>query len=332
MMEDGTDYMIPIFISQVSSPNSNQTDFQHLLSANNTEDSNRNHLDPNGFYLRLNFNSNRGANRRSSIQLLSHSIEEETRRCQEQLDIIRQTKSRLEAEAGQLERVNEGLRSDNEIRELMALEQAIKRLENELSECQMLANQSTEDLTLKTAVASATRMKRYETECALRELQLSICRRKLEYATARALDTEDDSIDDDQTAVLNLPEEEERIAVLQRELDELNHANNRALSELREAELVQENRQANLTRTKMEVEHRISIGTSECEARRHNLAEKRQQLERNQSYLMTVSQKIALEKLSEIELLQHIALIEAARTVEQLERSAQSILATNNVR
>lgn len=332
MMDDGSDYMmpIPIFIPQLRSPSNNQTDFQqHQLSPNTNEDANRNHLGASGFYLQLAFNGNRGANRPNTLQVASQSMEEEARRCQEQLDASRQTLSRLESEVAQLERANEALRSDSEVRELMALEQAIKRLEEELTECRNLAIQSTEDLALKTALASATRTKRFETEGALRELQLSICRRKLEYATARALD-DDESEDEDQASVMNLPEEEERITTLQNELEELSQSNNRAMAEVQEAERLNATRQNDLVRTQLDVEHRIAMGGSECEARRQNLTEKRQLLERNLSYLVTLGQEIAREKLAEIELLQLSALIEAARKVEQLERTAQGLMAANN--
>ena len=334
MMDDGTDYMmpIPIFVPQLRSPINNQTDFQQhqQLSPSINEDANRNHLmGTSRFYLHLTFNGNRGPNRTNTMQMASQSMEEEARRCQEQLDASRQTLSRLEAEVAQLERVNDGLRSDNEVRELVALEQGIKRLEEELAECRNLAIQSTEDLALKTALASATRTKRFETECSLRELQLSICRRKFEYATARVLDN-DDSNDEDPSSVMNLPEEEERIMTLQNELQELNQSNNRAMAEVQEAERLNATRQNDLARTQLDVEQRIAMGGSECESRRQNLTDKRQQLERNLSYLITLGQEIAREKLKEIETLQFSALIEAARKVEQLERSAQGFVAASN--
>ena len=293
MMDDGTDFLmpIPIFIPQLRSPSDNQTEFhqRNQFSPNRNEDNNRNHLAASDFYLQLTFNGSRGANRPSSIQLCSQSIEEEARRCQQELDVSQQTLSKLEAEVVQLERTNEGLRSESEVRELMALEQVIKCLEEELVQCRTSAVKSTEELVQKTAAAKAARTKRFETECALRELQLSICRRKLEYATAKALDDEDDGSASDEDAsatVSNLPEEEERITTLQKELEELSQLNNRALVEAQETERLNATRQSEFARTQLDVEQRISMGRSECEARRQNLSEKRQQLDRNLSYLV----------------------------------------------
>lgn len=322
MMDEETDYMIPIFIPQLRSPTGNQQ-----LSPNNSEDTNRNQLESNGFYLHLSFSGNRGVNRPSSIQLPSQSVEEEARRCQEQLDISRQTLSRLEGEVVQLERVNESLRSDSEFRELINLEQAMARFEQDLSDCRILAQQSTQELANKIAMANAIRTKRFETERALRELQLSICRRKLEYATARALD---ESTEEDPLPVSNLPEEEERMAELQNELDELNRTNLRAVAEVQEADRLNANRQNDLVRTQRDVEQRISMGNSECAVRRQNLSDKRQQLDRNLSYLARLGQQIAREKIAEIELLQQFVLIEAARKLDQLERNALGLMAVSS--
>lgn len=326
MMDEETDYMIPIFIPQLRSPINNPTEFQSQLPSNScTEDANRNHLESSGFYLHLSFNENRGNSRASSYQLASQSTEEESRRCQEQLDISRQTLSRLEAEVAQLERVNEGLRTDSEFRELLNLEQAMKRFEQELADCRALALQSSQDLSLKITLANVARSKRFEIELALRELQLSICRRKLECATARALD---DSAEEDPMPVSNLPEEEERMTKLQTDLEELNQTNLKAIFEVQEAERLNLTRQNDLIRIELEVERQMSMGNSECEARRHNLSEKRQQLERNSSYLVTLNQNIAREKIREIELLQQVVLVEAARKLDQLERNAFGIMAT----
>ncbi|XP_046458242.1 tropomyosin-like [Daphnia pulex] len=337
MMDDGSDFLlpIPIFIPQLRSPSDNQTEFQqqNQFSPNRNEDSNRNRLATSEFYLQLTFNGSREVNRPSSIQLSSQSMEEEAMRCQQQLVASQQTLAKLEAEVVQLERTNEGLRSESEVRELMALEQVIKCLEEELIQCRASSVKSNEDLVSKTAIAKTTRTKRFETECALRELQLSICRRKLEYATAKALDDEDDgsSSDEDASAtVSNLPEEEERISSLQKELEELSQLNNRALIEAQEAERLNANRQSELARTQLDLEQRISMGRSECEARRQNLSEKRQQLDRNLSYLVQLGQDITQEKLAEIGLLQQIALIEAAQKIENLERSARCLLAGNS--
>nr|CAG4651422.1 EOG090X0GJG [Simocephalus serrulatus]SVE94574.1 EOG090X0GJG [Simocephalus serrulatus] len=250
-MMDEEEYMIPIFIPHLRSPNNQQ------LSPIINEDTNRNQLESNGFYLHLSFSGNRGINRPSSIQLPSHSVEEEAKRCEEELDISRQTLSRLESEVAQLERVNEGLSSDNEFRELINLEQAMKRFEQDLADCRILAQQSTQELANKTAMAIAIRTKRLETERTLRELQLSICRRKLEYATARALD--ESTTEEDPLPVSNLPEEEERMAELQGELDELNQKNIRAEAEVQEAYRHNATRQNDLARTQRDVEQRISI-------------------------------------------------------------------------
>lgn len=327
MMDEETDYMIPIFIPHLRSPTGNQTDQFQPQQLSPDEDGNRNQMETNGFYLHLSFSGNRGVNRPSSIQLPSHSVEEEARRCQEQLDISRQTLSRLENEVAQLERVNDGLRSDNEFRELINLEQAMKRFEQDLADCRIHAQQSTQELANKIAMANAVRTKRFETERALRELQLSICRRKLEYATARALD---ESTEEDPLPVSNLPEEEERMTALQKELEELNQASIRAMTEVQEADRVNANRQNDLIRTQRDVEQRISMGSSECVARRQNLSDKRQQLDRNLSYLASLGQEIAREKISEIELLQQFVLIEAARKLEQLERNALGLMAVNS--
>ncbi|KAK4009868.1 hypothetical protein OUZ56_019012 [Daphnia magna] len=338
MMDDVSDYMtpIPIFLPELQNPSDNQTEFQsqHEFSPDRNENTNRNHLATSSFCLQLTFNGIRGADRPSSIQLSSQSLEDEARQSEEQLAASRQTLSILEDEVLKLERANKELCSESEIKELLVLEQAINRLEEELAQCRTSAINSSEELVLKTAAAKATRTKRFETECALRELQLSICRRKLEYATAKALNEEDEgscsSDEDSSISVSNLPEEEERINILQNELEELNQLNNRALSEAKEAELLNANRQSELARAQLDVEQKISMGRSECEARRQNLDEKRRQLEINCSYLVTLRQKTAHAKLGEIALLQQIALIDAARKVENLERLAQNLIGANS--
>lgn len=329
-MEDETEYMLPIFIPHLQSPMIG-TEFQHSLSSPATnEDSNRNLVETTGFFLHLTFNgNNRGPNRSTTIQLASQSTEDEAKRCQEQLDTVRQNLLRLETDAAGLERANEVLRSDNEFRELMNLEQNMKRLKQELVNSRALAIQSKEDLTNKLAAANASRTKRFEAERALRELQLCICRRKLEYATARALD-DTESSEDDLEPVSNLPEEEERITSLQRNLTELSELNIRAVYEVQEAERLNATRQSDLIRTQLEVEKRISMGENECAIRRQSLTEKRHQLERNISYLATVGQEIAREKISEIELLQQFVLIEAARKLDQLERNALGLMSNLN--
>ncbi|KAI9558584.1 hypothetical protein GHT06_015372 [Daphnia sinensis] len=338
MMDDVSDYMtpIPIFLPELLNPSDNQTEFQsqHEFSPDGNENTNRHHLGTSSFSLQLTFNGIRGVNWPSSIQLSSQSLEDEARQSEEQLAASRQTLSRLEDEVLQLERANKGLSSESEVADLLVLEQYINRLEEELAQCRTSAINSSEELVLKTAAAKATRTKRFETECALRELQLSICRRKLEYATAKALNEEDDgscsSDEDSSISVSNLPEEEERINILQNELEELNQLNNRALSEAKEAELLNANRQSELARAQLEVEQKISMGRSECEARRQNLDEKRRQLEMNHSYLVTLRQKTTHAKLEEIALLQQTALIDAARKVENLERAAQNLIGANS--
>lgn len=321
MMEEETEYMLPIFIPHLSG------DSLGSCPSTGTEDANRNHLETNhtGFYLHLAFNGNRGSNRSSTIQLASQSTEDEAKRCQQQLETVRQNLGRLETEAARLERANEVLRSDNEFRELINLEQSMKTYEQDLIHSRALAVQSSEDLAIKITSANTSRTKRFEAERALRELQLSICRRKLEYATARALDDTESSAEDDVEPVLNLPEEEERIASLQKGLRELSELNVRAVLEAQEAERLNATRQSELIRTQLEVEKRISMAEKECAIRRMNLTEKRQQLDRNMTYLATLGQEIAREKVSEIELLQQFVLIEAARKLDQLERNALNL-------
>lgn len=293
-MNDEPVYMTPIpTFSPLQS--SSETEFHSQLeySSDRNEDTNRNHLESGSFYLQLTFNGNRRTNGPSSIQLSSQSLENEARRYEEQLISSQDTLSRLEAEVAQLERANKDLSSESEVSDLMELEQVINRLEEELAQCRASAISSSEELVLKTAAAKVTRTKRFETEHALRELQLSICRRKLEYATAKALSEEDDigdsSDEESSISVLNLPEEEERITTLQNELDELTELNNRALSEAKEAELRDAYRQNELARAQVDMEQRISMSRSECEARRQNLEEKRQQLEINRSYLVNTN-------------------------------------------
>nr|SVE83385.1 EOG090X0GJG [Daphnia magna] len=181
---------------ELQNPSDNQTEFQsqHEFSPDRNENTNRNHLATSSFCLQLTFNGIRGADRPSSIQLSSQSLEDEARQSEEQLAASRQTLSILENEVLKLERANKELCSESEIKELLVLEQAINRLEEELAQCRTSAINSSEELVLKTAAAKATRTKRFETECALRELQLSICRRKLEYATAKALNEEDEEL------------------------------------------------------------------------------------------------------------------------------------------
>lgn len=94
----------------------------------------------------------------------------------------------------------------------------------------------------------------FQTECALRELQLSLCRRKLEYSTAKKASKkradieegddepmEEEEYEDDDPSHMSdedfafmkiLNEEEERIEQLTRELDELNRDNSAALAEM----------------------------------------------------------------------------------------------------
>ncbi|XP_059351907.1 leucine zipper putative tumor suppressor 2-like [Daphnia carinata] len=300
MMDDVSDYMtpIPIFIPELLNPSDNQAQFQSQqeFSSDSNENTNRNQLGISSFSLQLTFNGIRGANWPSSIQLSSQSLEDEARQSEEQLDASRQTLSRLEDEVLQLERANKELSSESEVTELMVLEQFISRLEEELAQCRTSAINSSEESVLKAATAKATRTKRFETECALRELQLSICRRKLEYATAKALNEEDDgscsSDDEASISVSNLPEEEERINILQHELEELNQVNNRALSEAKDAELLNAKRQ----RAQLEVEQKISMGRGRYEERRQHLEEKRRQLEINHSYLVKMKNAEELQQ------------------------------------
>ena len=168
---------------------------------------------------------------------------------------------------------------DEEDQQVQQMERDVQRAADELGELWQLAKQSTEELARKTAAAKAARTRRYnfrqinpfrvlfdfliflsfQTECVLRELQLSLCRRKLEYSTSRRerrkkengisdgpadndepMEEEDDFDDDDPSmssaedmALMQiLSAEELRIEQLTKELDDLSRNNGKAIADM----------------------------------------------------------------------------------------------------
>jgi len=309
-MENETDYIIPLMIP----PRTSRTNQQ-----NNSEptDSNGNQLNvESAFVIQLTY----GEEKRSVVRLESRAIDDDSVRFQDQLESTRLILAGYDSELGGLEQSSCNLNSAaaDELRHMQSIEQEMKGWEEKLAQSRRLAEQSTQELEEKAQEAKAARMKRFETERALRELQMTVVRRKLEQAEAEDEDMEKE------------PDEDElRIGQLLKEMDELSEANNFALCQLQMAEEMANAHKNELTRMEKEVEQRMADGRRECGSHQVHATEKKTALERNLCQQARIEQQRRAEKLKEIELLQRIVLVQAAREIDQLEQDRINLKSNN---
>ena len=321
-MENENDlYTIPLMIPRTSRTNSQNNESTTINNITTNTDSNGNTINEQGFVVQLTFNNSSADDRRPVLKLQSRDLEDEATRIQDHLESTRLILAGYDSELGGLEQSSSDLNSaaKDELRHMQSIEQEMKGWEEKLAQSRRLAEQSTQELEEKAQAAKAARMKRFETERVLRELQMTVVRRKLEQAEA----------EDDEDMEKEPDEDEIKIGQLLKEMDELSEANNFALCQLQMAEEMAIAHKNELSRMEKEVEQRMMEGRRERGSHQMNASEKKSALERNLGQQTRIEQQRRAEKLKEIELLQRIVLVHAARELEQLEQDRASLIKSN---
>lgn len=118
-----------------------------------------------------------------SITLSSDDIDEEESRCHESLEAISKSLSKIDRERKQLKQVNQQLAADVAAKELQRLqaEESVRLLQERLGALRAQVNRCQGECLQLDQVAKESHKRRYETERQLRQRQLDICRKKLEF-------------------------------------------------------------------------------------------------------------------------------------------------------